>query len=132
MNPSVRTIAPYSCFVVRISSSGRMRRERMTALSADVAFGEKTRSSACAPTNPASTRRASYIAPSNAPSEELGRPALELELPPLVVREHLDRTRAVAPVVEVGDFRIEEETLAHRWLVSHGPQTPLTVLALQA
>ena len=39
MKPSVRRTAPYSCFVVRISSFGRIRSERMTALSADVALG---------------------------------------------------------------------------------------------
>ena len=63
MNPSVRTTAPYSCFVVRISSSGRMRSERITAFSADVAFWQKTRSSTRTPTNAASAARASRIAP---------------------------------------------------------------------
>ena len=127
MNPSVRRIAPYSCFVVRISSSGRMRSERMTALSADVAFGEKTRSSTRAPTNPA-RRHGPRHRLVEAASEDRSA-SLELELPPLVVREHLQGTRAVAPVVEVGDVGIEEETLAHRWLVSHGARTSLHVLS---
>ena len=60
MKPSVRRIAPYSCFVVRISSSGRIRSERMTAFSADVALGMKTRSLGDAPTKAASAARASH------------------------------------------------------------------------
>jgi hypothetical protein len=65
MKPSVRRIAPYSCFVVRISSSGRTRSERITAFSAEVAFGVKTRSLGAAPTNAARDARASHIATSN-------------------------------------------------------------------
>ena len=57
----VRMIAPYSCFVVRISSSGRTRSERMTAFSPAVAFGTKTRSRPRAPTKAASAARASSM-----------------------------------------------------------------------
>ena len=86
MNPSVRRIAPYSCFVVRISSSGRMRSERITALSAAVAFGVKTRSSARRADERGERFAASHMASVEASREELGRPALELALPPLVLR----------------------------------------------
>jgi hypothetical protein len=73
MKPSVRRIAPYSCFVVRISSFGRIRSERMTALSADVALGVKTRSSVRAPTKDASTVRASRMRPwKRRPSSSVG------------------------------------------------------------
>ena len=106
----------------------------MTALSADVAFGREDEVVHLRADELGEDATGLVHRPVEAPSEELGRPALELELPPLVVREHPDRTRAVAPVVEVGDVRIEEETLAHRWLVSHGPRTPsrFRILALQA
>ena len=86
MNSSVRRIAPYSCFVVRISSSGRMRSERITALSAAVAFGVKTRSSGRAPTKrgecfarastslPRSVARGAPSAPARARAASAGTP----------------------------------------------------------
>jgi hypothetical protein len=58
MKPSVRRMAPYSCFVVRISSFCLIRSERMTAFSAEVALGVNTRSSFLAPTKEASADRA--------------------------------------------------------------------------
>ena len=67
MNSSVRTIAPYSCFVVRISSSGRIRSERMTEFRPDVALGTNTRSSGLAPTNAASDAPASSSKPGSVP-----------------------------------------------------------------
>ena len=132
MKPSVRRIAPYSCFVVRISSSGRIRSERMTALSADVAFGENTRSSVRAPTKAASAARALVQRRLESPCEELRRLALELVLEPLVLVEDLDRARAVAAVIEVRDLRVEEKARTHAWLVSHGARTRQHVLPASA
>ena len=69
-NSHVRVIAPYSCAVVRISSSGASRSERMTALSADVAFGTNTRSSPRAPTKRPSVCRASCSRPGRSPPSQ--------------------------------------------------------------
>ncbi len=132
MKPSVRRIAPYSCFVVRISSSGRIRSERMTALSADVAFGENTRSSVRAPTKRGESRACLAHRRFESPREELRRLALELVLEPLVLREDLDRARAVAAVIEVRDLRVEEKARTHAWLVSHGARTRQHVLPASA
>ena len=123
MNSSVRRIAPYSCFVVRISSSGRMRERadhgverRRRVLREHEILGP--RSDECGERftrTPHGLREASR--------EELGRLPLELALPALVLLEHLGRAGAVAAVIEVGDVRIEEKTVPHRRLVSHGART---------
>ena len=113
MKPSVRRIAPYSCFVVRISSSGRIRSERITALSADVALGVKTRSLGDAPTKAASAARASHSWISNCRTKKDVGSRLELALEALVLGEDLDRAGPVAAVVEVGDPRVEEKAVAH-------------------